>query len=106
MHYRSNFFISLGIWIALIPFLGIPRGWRDGLVVATGLFLLVIFLGPIIIKKLQTKPKRVAPKTKNTPDQGGELRFTDITRTERESASTGVLANENVQSGRGEGTSA
>jgi hypothetical protein len=56
MH-KSNFYISFGVWIAIIPFLGIPRDWRDVLVFLSGLFLVLVFLGPTIVKKLQPKPK-------------------------------------------------
>jgi hypothetical protein len=96
MHYRSNFFISLGIWISLIPFLGIPRAWRDGLVVATGLFILVIFLGPIILKKLQTKPRRSASRPKNTMDQSGDLKFSDISTKSLNPDAASFTARDNV----------
>jgi hypothetical protein len=57
MH-KNNFYISFGIWLIVIPLLGVPIAWRDALVLLSGLFLLLVSLGPTILKKLQTKSKR------------------------------------------------
>ncbi len=59
---KSGFYISLGVWIALLPFLGFPGGWRDILVNLSGIFLALTSLGPIVLKKLQTKPKQKKKK--------------------------------------------
>ena len=56
MH-KNNFYVSFGVWITILPFLGIPGAWRNTLVFLSGIFLILVSLGPIIIKKLQTKPK-------------------------------------------------
>lgn len=63
---KSNFLISLGIWIAILPFLGIPGPWRSTLITLSGLFLSLVALGPLVLKKLQTKQKAVRKK-KETP---------------------------------------
>lgn len=59
---RSHFYISFGLWIALIPFLGIPSVWRNYLILASGLFISLLSLTPILLNKLQTKPKVVRKK--------------------------------------------
>jgi membrane protein implicated in regulation of membrane protease activity len=56
-----NFYISFGLWIIVIPYLGIPGTWKSALILLSGLFLILISIGPIVLKKLQTKPK---PKKK------------------------------------------
>lgn len=47
-----------------MPFLGIPGTWRNVLITLSGIFLILVSLGPTILKKLQAKPK---PKKKNNP---------------------------------------
>ncbi|MEK7116806.1 MAG: hypothetical protein AAB837_01405 [Patescibacteria group bacterium] len=69
MH-KNSFYISFSIWLIIIPFLGVPIVWRDALVFISGLFLILVSLGPTILKKLQTKSK---PKRK----QINELRFSE-----------------------------
>lgn len=54
---KNNFYISFGVWIAILPFLGVPGTWRNTLVFLSGLFLILVSFGPTILKKLQTKPK-------------------------------------------------
>lgn len=54
---KNNFYISFGIWIVILPFLGIPGVWRNTLVFLSGIFLILVSLGPFILKKLQIKPK-------------------------------------------------
>jgi len=65
---KNNFYISFGVWIAILPFLGIPGTWRNTLVFISGIFLILVSLGPIILKKLQPKLKRKSNKKE-------ELRF-------------------------------
>lgn len=76
---KNNFYISFGVWIAILPFLGIPGTWRNTLVALSGLFLILVSLGPTILKKLQTKPKPKKKQNKidsqNLPLQNNELRF-------------------------------
>ena len=57
MH-KNNFYISFGVWIAILPFLGIPGTWESTLIFISGIFLILISLGPIILKKLQTKAEK------------------------------------------------
>jgi len=70
---KNNFYISFGIWVAIIPFLGIPRTGRDVFVVLSGLFLVSIFYGPTILKKLQTKSKSKKNNPLNPPYLKGEI---------------------------------
>jgi len=56
MH-KSNFYISFGVWLFILPFLGIPGSWKNVLVSLSGIFLVLVILGPTILKKLQPKPK-------------------------------------------------
>jgi hypothetical protein len=73
MH-KNNFYISFGVWLVILPFLGIPGTWRNTLVFLSGFFLILVSLGPAILKKLQTKSK---PKKKSELPKE-ELRFSDI----------------------------
>lgn len=54
---KNNFYISFSVWLVILPFLGVPIAWKNILVLLSGLFLLLVSLGPTILKKLQTKPK-------------------------------------------------
>lgn len=39
--------------------MGVPNLWRNILIVASGIFLVIVFAGPIVLKKLQSKkPKK------------------------------------------------
>lgn len=56
---KNNFYISFGVWLSVVPFLGVPNLWRNILIVASGIFLVIVFAGPIVLKKLQSKkPKK------------------------------------------------
>jgi VIT1/CCC1 family predicted Fe2+/Mn2+ transporter len=54
MH-KNSFYITLGIWITILPFFGIPGSWKNFLVSLTGIFFILVFLGPAILQKIQTK---------------------------------------------------
>jgi hypothetical protein len=72
MH-KNNFYISFGVWIAIIPFLGIPRIGINALVTLSGIFLILVSLGPTILKKLQARTK----SKKKTELIKRELKFSD-----------------------------
>lgn len=59
---KNSFYISFGIWIMIIPFLGVPNTWKTILTVASGIFILVVNGSPIILKKVQGKPARTRKK--------------------------------------------
>ena len=71
---KNNFYISFGIWIAIIPLLGVPIVWRNALVTLSGLFLVLVFLGPTILKRLQSKPKS-KKKQSGSVETKDELKF-------------------------------
>jgi len=81
MH-KSNFYIWFGIWLIILPFLGVPILWRNTLVFLSGLFLVMIYLWPNILKKLQAKPKtkkktaRIVETVKSN-EQDKELKFSE-----------------------------
>lgn len=79
---KNNFYISFGVWIAILPFLGVPGTWRNTLVFLSGLFLVLTALGPTILKKLQTKTKVKKEKEKTSspalPLGAGEGRGEEI----------------------------
>jgi len=54
---KNNFYISFGVWIIILPFLGIPSVWKNNLTLFSGIFLILVSLGPAILQKLQTKEK-------------------------------------------------
>jgi hypothetical protein len=77
MH-KNSFYISFGVWVAILPLLGIPGSWRNTLISLSGIFLIFVSIGPVILKKLQTKSK--LKKKKELPKE--ELKFSsneDIT---------------------------
>ncbi len=36
--------IALGIWVMVVPYLGVPGGWRTGFLIVTGIGLIVLGL--------------------------------------------------------------
>jgi hypothetical protein len=54
---KNNFYISLGVWLLLIPLLGIPNVWRGRLVMLTGVLLIVHAAWPVLVKKISQKPR-------------------------------------------------
>ena len=81
---KNNFYISFGVWIIILPFLGVPGTWRNTLVFLSGLFLVLTALGPTILKKLQTKPKTKKTNLPNPPyikegeEKKEELKFSNF----------------------------
>ncbi len=78
MH-KNNFYISFGVWLAILPFLGIPGTWKNTLVFLSGVFFIVTSLGPTIMKKLQIKPKakKKSKISENILPQNNELKFSE-----------------------------
>jgi len=70
---KNNFYISFGVWLIILPFLGIPGIWKNTLVFLSGIFLILVSLGPTILKKLQ--PKQKVKRKKELPEQ--ELKFSN-----------------------------
>lgn len=80
---KNNFYISFGVWLVIIPLLGVPIVWRDALVFISGIFLILVSLGPTILKKLQSRPKTKKTNLPNPPyikegeEKKEELRFSE-----------------------------
>jgi len=55
--YRNNFYLSFGAWLVVVSQLGIPGNWVRIIVLVSGVFLMLVSLGPTILKKLQPKIK-------------------------------------------------
>jgi len=85
---KNNFYISFGVWLVIIPLLGVPIAWRDTLVLLSGIFFILVSLGPTILKKLQPKTKKKnfkestsSPTLPLAKGKGGEredLKFSDF----------------------------
>lgn len=67
--YKNNFYISFGVWIVILSLFGIPGAWKNILVFLSGVFLILVSVGPVILKKLQTK---------NSPPSEGDENGDDI----------------------------
>ncbi len=63
---QSHFLISFGLWIIIIPFLGISSVSKNYLNIISGLFLLFFVLSPIVFNKIEVKQKVKKRKGKNT----------------------------------------
>jgi hypothetical protein len=83
---KNNFYTSFAVWLIILPLLGVPIAWKNILVFLSGLFLLFVALGPLILKKLQMRPKKkiTHPPTPSLTTREGEtekkveeLRFSD-----------------------------
>lgn len=62
MH-KNNFYIFFGAWVAVLPFTGIPGVWKNGLIFASGIFIILTVVGPSILRDL-TKTKTVRRRQK------------------------------------------
>ena len=56
---KNNFYISFGVWLVILPLLGVPIVWKNILVLLSGIFLILVSVGPIILKKLQSEEKEI-----------------------------------------------
>lgn len=54
---KVRMFLILGIWIAVLPYLGFPYSWKDLLTTASGLIL--IGLSFALYRALKTKEKEI-----------------------------------------------
>lgn len=54
---KNNFYISFAFWLMLLPFLGVPSLWRMWLTFFSGLFLVLVSLGSILLHKSQLKSR-------------------------------------------------
>lgn len=81
--------LFLGIWLFLVPFLGVPASWKDGLILATAFFLIVISGGRLVGRLAQSRgggaersvfgEPQETPLTGASSDSGGGEEVKDIT---------------------------
>ena len=87
MH-KNNFYISFGVWLVVIYFLGISIRWVRILILLSGIFLILVSLGPTILKKLHVKPKQKRKpgeaEFENLSFQNDELKFSTPTEGQME----------------------
>jgi hypothetical protein len=79
---KGRIFLFLGIWIAILPYLGFPYSWKDILTTLSGLGL--IFLGYMMLYK---KSKTGEMKKEKTFDNFRENNFTGLSAEVEESKS-------------------
>jgi hypothetical protein len=65
---KNNFYISLGVWLIVIPILGIPGVWRYRIIELTGLFLVIHSAWPAILKRVSQKPRVKKAKIEKSND--------------------------------------
>jgi hypothetical protein len=58
---RARIFLIIGIWVAILPYLGFPYSWKDVLFALTG--LVIIFISYLMYE--ENKPKDVKGKFDN-----------------------------------------
>jgi hypothetical protein len=54
---KNNFYPIAGLLVFVIPFLGLPGGWRNLLLSALGLAIFIYSIWPSVSRWLTTKPK-------------------------------------------------
>jgi hypothetical protein len=64
---KNNFYISLGVWLMIIPLLGIPNVWRGRLVEVTGALVVGYAAWPFIFRKISQKPRVKKEKKEDKP---------------------------------------
>jgi len=74
---KMRIFLILGIWIAVLPYLGFPYSWKDILTTLSGLGL--VYLG----FKLYKESKMVEIKEEKTFDNFSENKFKGEEKTEK-----------------------
>ncbi len=76
---KNNFYISFGVWIVLIPLLGIPSIWKNYITFLSGLFLILVSVGPSLIKKLQVKNTTKKKTIKNISQEENSYKSEELT---------------------------
>ncbi len=83
MKERSNFYVYFGIWVAILPFIGVPGVWKTYLICLSGLIIVFYALLPSILKKLQAKnprPRKKLVRPTDTASPVNDLRFNEPTQ--------------------------
>ncbi len=87
MKERSNFYVYFGVWVALLPFIGVPGIWKTYLISVSGLIIVFYALLPAILKKLQAKaprPRKKLAKQVDTASSASDLRFNEPAQSQPE----------------------
>ena len=50
---EEKILIGLGVWLAVLPFTGVPRSWKNALISITG--LVVVYLAALLWRKTRTR---------------------------------------------------
>jgi hypothetical protein len=66
---KNSFYISLGVWLIIVPILGIPGVWRYRIIELTGLFLVIHSAWPAILKRVSQKPRIKKPKVESKKEE-------------------------------------
>lgn len=53
---KARIFLILGIWVAVLPYLGFPRSWKDILMTLSGLGL--IYVSFMLYKEFKAKQNK------------------------------------------------
>ncbi|MEK9181896.1 MAG: hypothetical protein AAB786_02635 [Patescibacteria group bacterium] len=59
--YKIRIFLILGVWMAVLPFLGFPYAWRDVLTTLSGVAL--VSLSYFLLQKNKTKETIIEKRT-------------------------------------------
>lgn len=108
---KNSFYISVGIWIVVLQFMGVPSTWKTALTIFSALIVILINLSPIILKKVQNKTPRTRKKAQTISSSGessvnviGKLREFEISNnnnSESEKTSQELRFNEEKNPNRG-----
>ena len=74
---KERIFLFLGIWVAILPYLGFPSSWKDILSTLSGLAL--IYLSYVLYNESKTKEIK-----KETFDNFSENKFESVEGTKQE----------------------
>lgn len=77
---KNSFYISVGIWIVVLQFMGVPSTWKTALTIFSALIVILINLSPIILKKVQNKTPRTRKKVSTTANTNSAINIIGNTR--------------------------
>lgn len=64
---RARLFLFLGIWVAVLPYLGFPRSWKNIMFLVTGIILM--YVGYVFYREMK---RRIGKLDKRTFDNFSE----------------------------------
>ena len=66
--YKARIFLTLGIWVAILPYLGFPYSWKKILFTLSGLGF--VYLSYILYRESKTKKTTVEKTLDNFSENG------------------------------------